>query len=177
MEAEAIKGLTHRIELVCQNKGLTYNKLAKRLDMSSTTFYQLTSGRTKQLSIEVLIKFHQILGINIEWLVTGDGPMYSISDQSELEALPVEGREMGRVAQKIDELKRYFDEEIRVKNQQIAGLQRTVDALVGKSEGATNNPLTFDEFKLEMMYHFYTQSAYKNLIAPSVRPFQLATHD
>lgn len=177
MEAEIMSELANRIELICQSKGLTYNKLAKKLDMSSTTFYQLTSGRTKQLSIDVLIKFHQILGINIEWLVTGDGNMYSVHEENEPNDLVSEGREMGKVAQGIEDIKRYFEEEIKIKNQQIAGLQRTVDALVGKSEGATDNPLSFDEFKVEMMYHHYTQAVYRNLIIPVVPSFQLRARD
>lgn len=37
--------------------------------------------------------------------------------------------------------------QLAVKDRQIDGLQRTVDVLVGKSEGATEEPLSSEEFK------------------------------
>ncbi len=172
MEAELISGLATRVELICQKRGLTYNKLAKELDMSSTTFYQLTSGRTKQLSLEVLIKFHQVLGINIEWLVTGDGNMLSAGSKNGEESKHPQ-HQLSTLEQKLDKLL----DQIAVKDRQIEGLQRTVDVLVGKSECATNDPLSYDEFSKEVMYHYYTQKVYKNLIAPAVKAHQPSAHN
>lgn len=65
-----------------------------------------------------------------------------------------------KMAEDINELRHFFEEEIRVKNIQIAGLQRTVDVLVGKSEGAIDEPLSvyaltifdlLDQYKLLAM--------------------------
>jgi len=47
-----------------------------------------------------------------------------------------------KMAEDINELRHFFEEEIRVKNIQIAGLQRTVDVLVGKCKGVTDEPLS-----------------------------------
>ncbi|MVM35023.1 hypothetical protein GO755_33665 [Spirosoma sp. HMF4905] len=49
----------------------------------------------------------------------------------------LEREEILKISDDIGQLRNFFEEEIRVKNQQIAGLQRTVDVLVGKSKGVS----------------------------------------
>ncbi len=68
-----------------------------------------------------------------------------------------------KFANDLDELKKYFEEEIRTKNQQIAGLQRTVDVLVGKSEGAIVEPLSAEAEQFEKMMRVYKLTVYKQL--------------
>lgn len=46
---------------------------------------------------------------------------------------------------KLNEIEKMFKEQITVKDQQIAGLQRTVDVLLGKSEGVIIRPLYTNE--------------------------------
>lgn len=53
-------------------------------------------------------------------------------------------------------------EQLQVKDQQIAGLQRTVDALVGKSEGVTLSPLSPEEIEFHSRYNQYNNLVLNN---------------
>ncbi|OIN59767.1 hypothetical protein [Arsenicibacter rosenii] len=46
----------------------------------------------------------------------------------------------------LDALQKYFEEELRAKNAQIAGMQRTIDALVGKYDDVTVDRLLTPRF-------------------------------
>lgn len=135
MVTQQATDLEKRIDQICDEKKLTHNKLAKVLDISSTTFYQLSSGRTKQLSVDVLIKFYQKLDINIGWLATGEGDMYAskknVTDdiQSSL-GTPKE----------LAEIKQLFEEDIRAKNQLIDRLSRMLESAMGKRNSVSRRP-------------------------------------
>ncbi|GEM_PF-2524557 len=159
--------LGERLKKAVSESRLTADEVANGLGMSKSNLYVLY--KKESFELEYVKRASQLLGLSVSYFLDEKQPLPSKSSDG--------GAFGSSVLQEIREEIRILREQLSVKDQQIAGLQRTVDALVGKSKGATNNPLTFDEFKLEMMYHFYTQSAYKNLIEPSVHTFQLATQD
>ena len=79
-----------------------------------------------------------------------------------------------KMADDIGELRHFFEEEIKVKNQQIAGLQRTVDVLVGKSEGTIPMPISTGDRLFDENYRLYVSAVseqhgiVKSPIIPSV---------
>lgn len=141
---------------------------AKSINKSYTAIENTLKGRTKPGFDLLEAVFATYPQVNTDWLVNGKGEMFRLN------AKPADGGAFGEII--LNEI-RTLREQLTVKDQQIAGLQRTVDALVGKSEGATNNPLSFDEFKVEVMYHYYTQRVRRNLIEAPVQTHRLATLD
>lgn len=145
MKTEHLSEIGVRILEVCRSKELNQSELAQILGVSSTAIYKIVSGATTSPSMDLILGFYQKLGVDVIWLATGAGSMDAATPT--LPHKSADGGAFGdsvleRVVADLDNLKRIFEEEIRIKNQQIAGLQRTVDVLVGKSEGAIERPLS-----------------------------------
>ncbi len=169
MKQKLLTDLAERVDKVCADKRLNHNELAKVLEVTSTTIYQIISGRTKQLSMELLTKFYQKLNVSMIWLTTGEGEVYTKSDSKP--SKPIDGGNFGEqvlneVSKGIDELKGLFEEELRAKNLQIASLQETQKSLqemlrmvLGKPNSVPRRPnLTPPVWSLEH-YEFVSSSA------------------
>ncbi len=162
MATEKSEELSKRIDQICADKQLTYNKLAKMFGISSTTFYQITSGKTKQLSVEVLIKFYQLLDVDITWLATGEGEMYAkppaLSNKS-ADNGAFGGKVVEQLETRIEELKDQVDNLKYIVSLQRQMLEQTNGAAVsvGKPEGAIYRPLSAS-MSFEGMMQQYKQA-------------------
>lgn len=168
--------INERINGLIKASGLSTNAFAKKLGKPQSSIATVADGRSKP-GFELLeLICATFPDVSRDWLLMGEGEMH----RQDNHANPVSDGDgylkehIVNLEESFRRLSDRFDNELLAKNQQIAGLQRTVDALVGKSEGATSNPLSFEEFNVEVMYHYYTQATYRNLVAAPVQTRQQA---
>lgn len=119
-----------RVKKALFEKGWTQKKLCAEIDVTETGFKRMAENNTWKL--DTIEKMAKALDKPIVYFVDE----YE-ENSKQKDDLTSKGNFGANV---LEELKALFEEEIRVKNQQIAGLQRTVDVLVGKSEGVTEMP-------------------------------------
>ncbi|MCF0184272.1 MAG: helix-turn-helix transcriptional regulator [Bacteroidaceae bacterium] len=79
--------LKERIDAVLASTGLSAAAFAKRLGVKTTqTIYDLTSGKTRTLSSDVLTKIASCFPqFSVEWLMTGEGEMFRPSISQKVE--------------------------------------------------------------------------------------------
>lgn len=65
--------LGERLRQARENKNLTQQEVAERAGMSQPTYYKIESGKTKRTTY--LNDLARVLGVNPEWLATGQGSM------------------------------------------------------------------------------------------------------
>lgn len=70
-----------------------------------------------------------------------------------------------KMADDIGQLRHFFEEEIKVKNQQIAGLQRMLESVLGKFEGAIVEPLSTGDSSFDQ-----AMQDYKTLVLDTFAP-------
>ncbi|RYC69782.1 helix-turn-helix domain-containing protein [Spirosoma sordidisoli] len=126
-----------KIEELLHEHHRTKKSLYDYLEMSMQGFDAMMKNNS--FSAVRLAKVAEFFGVDVSELY-GTTPTKQEIDST------FGGRILDKMARDIENLKVFYEEEIKVKNQQIAGLQRTVDVLVGKSEGAIVEPLSMDEF-------------------------------
>jgi hypothetical protein len=72
-----MEGFFERLEsLVNRHAEGKYQKFAKLCDIPPSTFYKYKKDRTPQA--EYLCSIHKAIGVNINWLLTGEGDAYSV---------------------------------------------------------------------------------------------------
>lgn len=79
-----------RLKLLREKSGQSQARFAANFDMGQNTYGQYELGK-RQIPDEFKIKLTQVLHINLHWLITGEGPMYT--DGREGDAAPVERKE------------------------------------------------------------------------------------
>lgn len=62
-----------RLNKIINDSGMTKTKFADKLDIHRQTIYDLSSGRQKKIPIDLAQKIQEILQINTNWLLTGEG--------------------------------------------------------------------------------------------------------
>lgn len=70
-----MKSLAERVSFARRRAGLTQAQLAKRAGVTRAGAGQWETGVTQSLSADVAIKVASALGVRIEWLVYGSGPL------------------------------------------------------------------------------------------------------
>jgi len=66
------KAIGQRIKQARQTKGIRQNEFAKKLDLHHASMSKIESGDSST-SVENLLKIYQFLGVNLHWLLTGEG--------------------------------------------------------------------------------------------------------
>ncbi len=65
-----------RIKLIMEREGLAAGVFAENIGVAQATVSHILGGRNKFPSMEVILKLHKRYNdINLEWLLTGNGPM------------------------------------------------------------------------------------------------------
>jgi len=82
------------------NLKLTQTDLAKRLKMNPSAISQMESGKIKP-SLETLVLLDKYYGVNLHWLVTGKGTMYSVS-----------GEPQSASERKLEKIRSFINEEL-----------------------------------------------------------------
>lgn len=67
--------LGERLRLARENKNLSQQEVASRAGISQPTYYKIESGKTKRTTY--LHELAQVLGVDPQWLATGEGEMTS----------------------------------------------------------------------------------------------------
>ena len=153
--------VSERVKKALLDKGWTQKKLCGEIDVTETGFRRMAENNSWKL--ETLEKMASALGKSIVYFVAEEEK----NDDTIKKSLP-EGDYLSEFLQKMEENFASLTSELAVKNQQIAGLQRTVDALVGKSEGVTSLPLSsnreFEQIMREYKGAVYGQPEFAPLI-------------
>ncbi len=68
-----MSSLGERLKQARENKQLSQQEVAERAGMSQPTYYKIESGKTKRTTY--LNDLARVLGVNPEWLATGQGSM------------------------------------------------------------------------------------------------------
>lgn len=132
------KTINTRIKELIAYLKTSNNAFAKSISKTSTTINQITMGKSKP-GFEVLEAICETYpAVNPTWLLRGEGEMYLTSESvSNIEKAPDQ-----YLQDHVKQLESSFTQlaqQLAVKDRQIDGLQRTVDALLtGKPEPATN---------------------------------------
>lgn len=69
-------GINERFAIIRKNSGLNAKQFAISMDMVPTTVSSIENGN-REPSKEVLIKLAERYSINLNWMLTGDGPMFT----------------------------------------------------------------------------------------------------
>ncbi|MFT3741398.1 MAG: helix-turn-helix transcriptional regulator [Gammaproteobacteria bacterium] len=78
--AQAIGG---RLKLLRQRAGFTAVKdFAMTCDIPESTYYQYETGK-RAIPLETLLKYSELFKVNIEWLLTGQGPKEKNAKETE----------------------------------------------------------------------------------------------
>lgn len=134
-----------RLKVAVDHSKLTPDEVASGLGVSKSNLYVLY--KKPSFDVEYLKKACNLF----------DLPMsYFLEEKESPPPKPVERGVFGTpVLQEIREEMKLLREQLLVKDQQIAGLQRTVDVLVGKSEGAIVDLLSTDVEQFEKTMRVY----------------------
>ncbi|RIV20564.1 XRE family transcriptional regulator [Fibrisoma montanum] len=137
--------LGEKLKKAVNQSRLTADEAARGLGVSVSNLYVLYKKDT--FSLDYVKKASELLGVPMSYFLGTEieGVIKTPKrNDSEVTAL-------GAIA---DEL-RILREQLQIKDQQIAGLQRTVDVLVGKSEGAIVEPLFagMDDFERKLLLY------------------------
>ncbi|WP_288425887.1 helix-turn-helix transcriptional regulator [uncultured Spirosoma sp.] len=150
-----MESINERVSSLIKATGLSTNAFAKKLGKPQSSVAVIADGRSKPgfELLELICSTYP--DVSRDWLLMGEGEMY----RKDNPANPAEGDYLKEHIVNLEEsfrrLSERFDSELLAKNQQIAGLQRTVDALVGKSEGVTLSPLSPEEIEFHSRYNQY----------------------
>ena len=68
-----IKGFPKRLSIAMEEAGINARELALKAKISPSTLSHYKSGRSTNVTAEVAQKIADVLGVNVEWLVTGEG--------------------------------------------------------------------------------------------------------
>lgn len=141
---------------------IPHQEAADKMGISKGSLYNLF--KKDSFEVDYLRRASEITGLSISDFFDYKSEML---DNVSKEEKSFGGQTISRMSKNIEELRAMFEEEIRIKNQQIAGLQRTVDVLVGKSEGVTVEPLSTSLSEFNALFNSYRLSTgYGELLNP-----------
>ncbi|MGM9508563.1 helix-turn-helix domain-containing protein [Larkinella sp. GY13] len=145
-----------RLSKLIKEFNMNTSSFAKAIEKSYNAIESIVKGKTRP-SYDVLEAiFKKFPDINPTWLMNGEGEMLRGNQKESAKA-------DGYLQEHLILLEQNFSkllEQLKVKDQQIAGLQRTVDALVGKSEDVTvDRSLTIEHPATKIIRLGYAQPA------------------
>lgn len=74
--------LSERLKELRQNLGLKQIEMAKDLNINPSAISQMENGKIKP-SLEILLAFWQTYKVDLHWLLTGEGPMFTNGRQEQ----------------------------------------------------------------------------------------------
>ncbi len=70
-------GFPERLQSIIEERQISKYKIAKAIDISASTVSNYLKGKTKPDSTKLTV-LSRLLGVNKEWLQTGEGSKYTI---------------------------------------------------------------------------------------------------
>ena len=126
-----------RFSALIKELKMTNNSFAKSLNKSSTTINYIVDGKSKP-SFDVLESvFTQYPQVNPDWLLKGRGEMFQTEQSNKSADAGQFGDQV--LLRILDEL-HVIKEQVTIKDRQIEGMQRTIDALLSRPVAAANFP-------------------------------------
>jgi transcriptional regulator with XRE-family HTH domain len=124
----------NRIEQIRHKKGLSQAKFAKTIGISRPALSAIENGLTKP-SMPILNTIEYKYGFRLEWILTGDEPIY-VDPLSQPSVMPLTGRETSdrQLMFWISMITRIFEEGDKVKIEAIKAQLRALDPSTKKEE-------------------------------------------
>lgn len=136
--------VNERFQSLIKVLGMNVYSFSKSVGKSHTSIQNIVESRSKPgfEILELVLKTYPTL--SRDWLIMGEGEMFKATEKrptnSNVEYLQVYLKDLE------DKFNRLIDQ-YDVKDRQIEGMQRTIDVLLGKSEGVIVRPLLPTENK------------------------------
>lgn len=108
MDDDKIKEVGQRIRKARKNAGLSQEKLAEQLDISTVYMSDIENGKTN-LGLKIFMKITEVLQISADWILQTNTPLVQDLRRSELNDLfigcsPEELRSYSRIIKEIQAL-------------------------------------------------------------------------
>ena len=139
--------INERLKVLIDSQHLNEYSFSRRINKSNTAVTKLVKGESKPGFDMLEAIFQEFPDLSREWFIEGKGEMWKQQESSSDDQAPADDylrRHIGKLEDSFHKLSEQFTTELLVKNQQIAGMQRTIDALLlGKEEAdslATDSP-------------------------------------
>lgn len=120
--------------------------LAEAIGMSEGGFYMMFKKDTMKLKTKKAIC--TALNVSQSYFDDSNITIYEPQDSFGNDVLQ-------RITGEMHEMRQVFEEELKAKNLQIAGLQRMLESVLGKSEGAAEMPLSTDMLVFNRLFNEY----------------------
>lgn len=128
-----------RFSALTEHLHLSKAALAETIGVSRSLITLILSNKSKPGFEVIEATLKSFPQVNSDWLIKGEGEMFR-STTPPKQAVAAGGEylldKLAVLEASFQRLASVYEEELAQKNRQIDGLQRTVDALVGKSEPA-----------------------------------------
>lgn len=132
--------INQRIDALIKQMRTNPKVFAESIGKTSTTIYTVINGRNKpgyDVLEGILKKYPEV---NPDWLLTGDGGMYRTDKPASKTNHDVQpDNYLHDHLKHLEESFTRLSHQLEKKDEQIAGLQRTVDVLLGKSKGVSSS--------------------------------------
>lgn len=150
-----------RLDKVLTKLGYTKKSFAEELEISPNTLTEISKGRTKTISLDIARTLMQH-NVNMHWLLEGEGPMFSDTDDRFVQ-IPLLGTiPAGSPAEAIE----YAEEHIPVARDLFRRISRPLFALRVKGDSMTRAYISEgDIVVLEFVEDYATQTNTRDIVA------------
>lgn len=147
---------------------IPHQEAADRMGISKGNLYNLF--KKDSFEVDYLRRASEITGLSISDFF--DYESKNLDDSSKDEKAGGSQTIM-RVAKGLEDVKALFEEQLRAKDQQIAGLSRMLESVLGKFEGVTDDQLSEVMTIFDGNYNSYVMDTVLNVMSmlkPTVKP-------
>lgn len=134
--------INQRIDELIKQMRTNPKAFAESIEKTPTTIYTVLSGRNKPgyEVIESILKKYP--NVNPDWLLMGEGEMFRDSSTTPTQAsVAAENSYLLEHLRQLESSFNRLSSQLEKKDEQIAGLQRTVEVLLGKCDGVPSSQI------------------------------------
>lgn len=114
-------GFPERLQSIIDERQISKYKIAKAIDISASTVSNYLKGKTKPDSTKLTV-LCKLLGINKEWLQTGEGAKYTVEEEETVYNKMFQDPEGKQINEKLILILDRLTESMRERDQQITML-------------------------------------------------------
>lgn len=120
-------GFPERLQSIIEERQISKYKIAKAIDISASTVANYLKGKTKPDSTKLTV-LSNLLGVNKEWLQTGEGAKYTMEEPNAAYTKIFQDPEGKRMNEKLILILDRLTESMRERDQQISMLINQMNA-------------------------------------------------
>ena len=122
-------GFPERLQSIIEERQISKYKIAKAIDISASTVSNYLKGKTKPDSTKLTV-LSRLLGVNKDWLQTGEGSKYTIIETDTIYTQIFQDPEGKHMNEKLILILDRLTESMREKDQQISILLNQMNTSV-----------------------------------------------